>query len=536
MLSLFLVLGLGCVVSAQRFIDENLFASAATFNTHLTELVNLGLRATGSPRHYAFIEYLDRIIQTIPAVNVSYNYYDLYKWNTANDQTLYEAGHLSLSSAGINTTLEVAGAVPFSFPNKQKPATGELVYIPYGVTNFSSYNLTGRILLRDYNYQQTSIPYSLVEFTGIYETPDYTELLNSSFERPFLNEAQPTTDMVAAGRAGAIGYICGFDLPRQVVQSSYYPSEGTHFRIPGVFVGAEELDVLKAAVGTSTQASVTVDGVAEYGFTKEIFATLPGMTEDTIYIVSHTDGNTAVQDNGPIALLTLLQYFAAQPLSTRNKTLTFVFTAGHLTLAREGDFMLARALNATYDFDKTAFVIPLEHMGTREIFARNRTDGGPGRELYFSGKNEVMLWSVGPVEPARNAVIEAVKHRNLDRVLVSNGLSVPNTSQVPYFTSFGGLGTYFNENLLPTSAIISGPWSLFQPAYGVSAVNVPRFRNQTLAFGDVILALDPYSKNELAGNYTMFRQMRAEGFPSVDISPLKPEHFAPGYFTDKPYF
>lgn len=77
--------------------------------------------------------------------------------------------------------------------------------------------------------------------------------------------------------------------------------------------------------------------------------------------------------------------------------------------------------------------------------------------------------------------------------------------------SVGGLGTSFHQHLFPTTSIISGPWSLWAPKFGALAVDYNRLRDQTRAFADVIAAVQPLSKQQIAGNYTEYRQRRAAG-------------------------
>lgn len=102
------------------------------------------------------------------------------------------------------------------------------------------------------------------------------------------------------------------------------------YRITGIFVGVEVAELLKTAASQGLSAELDVRGDMALATSKEIFATLPGMTADTMIITSHTDGKTWIQDNGVSGVLALARYFAAQPESSRNKTLQFVFTTSHL--------------------------------------------------------------------------------------------------------------------------------------------------------------------------------------------------------------
>nr|GFD54126.1 hypothetical protein [Tanacetum cinerariifolium] len=98
-----------------------------------------------------------------------------------------------------------------------------------------------------------------------------------------------------------------------------------------------------------------------------------------------------------------------------------------------------------------------------------------------------------------------------DRVIVAPGISKPDRSRVPTYSSFGGIGSYYHNALLPTTSLISGPWSLWAPRFGSSAVDVSRLRAQTLATGDVYLALDKIPRKQILGGYAEYRRRRENG-------------------------
>ncbi|CCG82970.1 protein of unknown function [Taphrina deformans PYCC 5710] len=524
-----------CTGSVQAQVittNDTAFPSSSFFATALKDLGVFGLRSPASPRQYAWIDYLDRELKLLPNMRLNYGVFDLFKWQTNADKTLYEAGSLKIVSSSGNKTIDIAGAVPFSAPIE---TTGQIVYVPPG-GNISNYNVSGKIVLMDFTF--TALPYTLFASLapaslGYYRTPDTDALLSGSYARPYTYS--PEADMLSAANAGAVGFISGFNVSRTDVQSYWDPHGGLLQTIPAVYVGVEETNRLKLEALAGSKVSIAIDAFEEPAITKEIYATLPGLTKDRIIIVSHTDGNTQVQDNGGIAVLALARYFAAQPLSSRNKTLEFAFTSGHLAYYVDGDVSLARKLDFEYDDEgDVALILPMEHMGTREILARDRTNGTAGQDLTFTGRGEPMVWCVGPSTPVISAVTNAVKRRNLDNVFVMQGAGLSNTSQVPYYSSFGGIGTSFHNYLLPTSSIISGPWSLWAPQFGAAAVDIDRLRNQTLAFADVINAVSPLSKQAIAGNYTQFRSMRAAGYPTVNNVAVS--QFPAGYWSqNRPY-
>lgn len=298
------------------------------------------------------------------------------------------------------------------------------------------------------------------------------------------------------------------------------------YRIPGIFVGVEVAELVKKAATQEILAELDVRGEICPSTSKEIFATLPGMTSDTIIITSHTDGNTWIQDNGVSGVLALARYFAAQPESSRNKTLQFVFTTSHLHYSTDGNIEFAKRLDRAYDNGNTTLVFPLEHMGAKEILPTPRLEKHlPGQDLAYTGKGEVTLWAVGPSDSLRKAIIDAVKYRKLDRMSVMPGIGFPNSTVVPEFQSFGGIGTSYHMALIPTMAIVSGPWSLWAPYFGADALDFDRLRQQLLAAGDVLLNVDGLSREEIAGGYLKYRQERAAGKPTAYQKP--PPEFAP---------
>jgi hypothetical protein len=90
----------------------------------------------------------------------------------------------------------------------------------------------------------------------------------------------------------------------------------------------------------------------------------------------------------------------------------------------------------------------------------------------------------------------------------------------------GGLGIAFHKRLIPTLAMISGPWSLYDPVFGRRALDFNRMRAQLLAAGDSVLALDGLPTAQIAGDYLEMRERRAQGAPTCP--PERYPQFAPG--------
>lgn len=488
---------------------NDVFPSVEDFRDIATVVGALGLRTPASPRHNILIDYLLAQLAYIEPLEVTTQDFSIRKWQTLDDSTLLQSGKLSIHGANVSTQeIPIIGAIPWTSPTNHRPIHAPLVYVPQSV-NLTTSDVTGKIVLRDFG-PTSDIPYQLFFQLGIYRSNDTQVLVNSSYDRPYTGA--PHRDLLDASLADAAGYVSLFNVPREDIESYFDPHEGTHYSLPGVYAGSEEARVLKKAAEQGLSASMSVEAEVRDTTQRQITARLQGSTNETIYVVCHTDGNTYVQDNGVSALVNMAQYFGKLPMENRRKTIEFVFTTGHLGYASDTTITLAERLDTSYDHDETVLVVALEHMGTREILPIGSSSGAAnGRALQFTGQNEIMVWCVGPSEYLQNISIASVKARNLDRLFITPGTSVPDVDTVPEYSSFGGLGTSFHQHLIPTTSIISGPWSLWAPRFGALAVDYNRLRDQTRAFADVIAAVQPLSKQQIAGNYTEYRQRRAAG-------------------------
>ena len=480
-------------------IEDTGFPPNSAFQRVLNKLEATGLRSTASKAHDDFIAWIKDELAEIPGIEIEEDPYEIFRWQTRAGMALGEAGKLTLGSREIS----IAGVVPFSLPTSC-PTVGPLYSLP--IEQPFDAAVRGKIVLR--RLPTNSIPSALGFIPSYFRTSDLNVDLLSRYERPSFWEHPMHHDLIAAGEHGADGIIFFTDLPREQLASYWDPHQGTHYRTPALIVGHEEAEILQR----NLEAKVAIEVFAEANpaVTKNVIATLPGQVSERIIYASHTDGNTLVQENGVAALLTLAKYFSFLPKSGRRRTLQFAFNTAHLHVSKEGSGRHAEELDVGYEKDDVALVIPLEHMGTREIEAFPHSSGS-GRELRFTGRGELMLWCVGPSPLVVAAVEDAVVRRKLDRVLITRGTSIPKRGRVPLFDSLGGLGTLYHNCLVPTTSLISGPWSLFAPSFGQDAIDVTRLRNQTLAAGDVYLALEKASKEQIGAGYLAYRRRRAEG-------------------------
>lgn len=495
-------------------VDAARFTSAADLRQMMSTVVGFGeLRNAGSEGGEKTIDWLANELGKLPGMQVRTTSFELPRWQptTPNPKgpgrTLELAGGLAVTTSTGTQTVPVGGAIPFSLPTGTVGQSGQLVYLPAG-TAITPENARGKIIVRD--VPKASLPFIGLAVLAYYLTPDLYGNLLSPFERPFLGTDGPLAeDLIAAGQAGAAGYISVFNVPRDQIRGYYDPHWGTHLKLPAVYVGVDEGEALKKLAVNGGSANVSVQAERDIATTRNLFATLPGGSAERVVLNTNSDGIGWVQENGTVGLLSLAKYFASLPLQCRPRTIEFAFGSGHLHMAREGNHAIAKQLDHEYDSGTVAYAMVLEHLGTKELLPYSRWPA-PGKTLKFSGKAEPAIWATA-TKPLATATVEAVKRRQLGRTTVARGIDVPSSAHVPAICGFGGIGGYFNSFLVPVVSTISGPWSLWAPSYGESAVDFDRMRTQLLVAGDVILASNSVSRTDIAGPYLKYREQRAAG-------------------------
>lgn len=512
-------------------IDADGLASQAQLREWNARTAQTGLRTTGSAAHQDVVDWLEEEMLAIPGVSTRSLGYQIKRWqptpraDNGRGRSLAKAGGLKVTEAGGEAQqVPVVGAVPYALPTGKRGQAGDLVYLPPDL-EISPATASGKIVIRD--FPDAGVPYAGLFALSYFLTPDLLGEAANDYDHGGFADGPLHADLVAAGRAGAAGVVVAFDFPREQVLGYYEPHRGMHYRMPAVGVGVEEAERLKRIAAEGGSARVAVLAETDRATTRSLIATLPGTSTERIVFGTNTDGNTWVQENGHAGMLALAHYFADLPMQCRPRTFEFVFATGHLHFSAEGTMDYARMLDEEYDSGTVAFAFAIEHLGTREVLPVARADG-PGRELRYSGLGEAHGWFAGDSPALAAAAIEATVRRGLDRTAVLRGADVPQPGRVPPHCSFGGIGGTYHGHLIPTMAMISGPWSLWAPTFGEQAIDFDRMRSQVLAAGDTVLALDDVAREVIAGPTLAYRQARAAGAPTCDHERQPEEAPGPG--------
>jgi hypothetical protein len=504
-------------------VDAGAFPSASELMRLNRKMGSFGERPTASPAHRKFVNWLARKAAAIPRVEQRSLRYRVNRW-------LERRSSLAAGPAGELERVPVANAVPYSGRTGPDGVRAPLVYLPEG-EEIGAHDVAGKIVVRD--AVPGSIPNAV--FTALMWSaydPDLDLTLDplGTYERDFLGYDGRIDDLRAARTGEAAGLVFVHDFPRAQVKGQYAPYEGERWRVPAVYVGADEGERLKRLAAEGASARLRVFAQSKRVWTRSVITTLPGLSPERIVLASHTDGINALWDNGPIAILALARYFASLPIECRPRTLELGFTTAHLyqqlrpPRRETGAGVYAAELDRGYEEGTVAMVMAMEHMGARQYDAVPRTDGGPGRELVPSELNEPSSFFSGQSPVLVERVTSAIAARDVRRSLVLRGADLPGLRLPPHH-SFGGEGTAYHNELIPTVALVTGPWTLFNPAFGIEAIDPELLRKQTLVFADLIESLEAVPRELIAGGYLAEREARellcsldSRGFGVVDCT------------------
>lgn len=210
----------------------------------------------------------------------------------------------------------------------------------------------------------------------------------------------------AARRAeakGAAAVIDVFALPGNLRYQSY----PANTKIPTFNLGREEgmaVRDLMTAGGAAPRLKLRMDVETVPNLkTSLVWGTLPGASDEKIYIIAHRDGwFDAAGDNasGVASMVALAEYYAKIPVAKRRRTIVFVGLDGHHN-SGEGagagrEWMVANRNNGM--FAKTALMINCEHPSTVQTYTiRSAIRWGntyTAQEWYAGGPNRPKLQDI----------------------------------------------------------------------------------------------------------------------------------------------
>lgn len=351
---------------------------------------SFGPRLTGNAAHKGFIEYLKNEIHSLGIETYSEPYF-FNRWEEKRSS-------LVIHDETGDKDVHISSVFPYSGETDENGITAELSLITDQRLGFLG--LAGKIAvvkIDEMNFLPSTIAFHirnrLPESASIpekYNGPVATSFVNF----PFLQNAKA---------AGCKAVVCVWDgMSDDMIEGQYLPFILDYQGLPCVWVNATDGQTVISAAKRHIQSTLTVEAEKEYNCSTETFyCILPGENKsEAILINTHTDGTNCIEENGPLAMLTMLKYFKEKKL---DRTLIFVFATGHFrlpnfkTVAGGGVQATSKWLASHTDLwdgkdghIKAVACVSIEHLGSvmwKDRFGVYQKVGDVETELVYTGND-----------------------------------------------------------------------------------------------------------------------------------------------------
>lgn len=355
------------------------------YQQQIDRLRELGPRPSGSKAHQT-------LIADVAAELLALGY------DVQRDAHAFERWDVSPERVGLRLGTQqvpVSSAWPYSGQTGSAGVTAPLVLVRGVRKNWKV--ASGKIAVIDVHNIDLPTKFLLDSWNG-------GDLPFEKVANPVLGSELAGTDLTKASQAGVLGVIAVWHgISDEAAQGQYLPFTRDYQGIPAVWVPQSRRQEVLSAAERGDTASLIVDAQRSPASMDTLFAVSRGSgphAEESILVVSHSDGGNCVEENGHIGLLALARDAAESP---HDRTIVFVYTAGHLRIpavTKHGQATTAW-LDAHLDLwspqqnGLTAVAgLVIEHLGARHFTTdpstgRYATDGTLEPELLYATTREL---------------------------------------------------------------------------------------------------------------------------------------------------
>jgi hypothetical protein len=278
------------------------------------------IRFTGTPQARAFEDFLGRAF-----VDLGFQVQtDTYR----------------LMDGKAPKTLDVVAYYPFAASTRGKgPVTGRVLYAGVGdaavkalVARTPAAELAKSIVVVDMPLANGGARGTPKFFPGTFPDPMPA---NYTAPNPASQGGRPSMEAVE-DRCQAL-VLCYTDVSNEAARYNWLPFSDKHRRTPALWVGREDSRYLANVSGKATMtlrcdAKLTPDARAD-----TIVATLPGPSDEVVFLTTQTDGPNECNENGGLGVLALATYAARLPPGKRKRTLVCSLPTGHYAAGAVAD-------------------------------------------------------------------------------------------------------------------------------------------------------------------------------------------------------
>ena len=452
------------------------------------------VRFTGTAQCRAFEEFLATEITRL-GFSLERDQYRLMSWSCDLERDC----HLSLAEQGKSPRdLDVIAYYPFAASTRTSgPVSGRVLYA--GVGDASVKELSSKTPAAELAESIVVVDMPLTgggaRSTPVLYPDRFPQGLSDPYRgpNPASQGGRPSMEAVE-GKCKAL-ILCYTDVSDDAARYNWLPFSDKHRTTPALWVGHAGSEALKAASGRATltlrcDATLSPDSRAD-----TLVATLPGQSQEVVFLTTQTDGPNECNENGGLGLLALATYAAKRPASERRRTLVVCMPTGHYAFGAVADAVsgsgrrggTAGAIEKRPDLLKRIVAqIALEQMGATEWSAADMTwkpTGQPAPDMWIptdkthDASNRIFIASTQAEDPHYSRAF-----------LVQSGMAP-------------GEGGVLRQQGLPGIGLMGTPQYFFRadPKGVIDKLDPKIMKNQVDFATKMMLLMDRLSVEQLSG-------------------------------------
>jgi len=374
----------------------------------------LGPRITCGAAHRKWITYLANTLSdmNLPVTRypVPVRYWEATAWSLEVTDQL-----------GKVTSIPVANYVPYAGETSAEGISAQLVDVEVGTAeNYPDKNVTGKIVLVDKTFPGDRSAKDYIGPLIATYPPDLDVSRLSLVGRPASGGGNNISVLLAMAKMhGAAAALVVLDLPPEAAARQFTPHQQREISFPALSLDRVQGAKLRALMAAgAVSAKLVLEAQRDDGAMIDyLVARLPGngKYKGAVCLLTHTDGQNAIEENGGPAMLSIAKHFSGIPVAQRDRDLYLVFSACHMkNLSEQTDPETFLKKMQPAIGEDIAMVFTIEHLGGKEWIV------SPDKTSYSAtGQRDMWILGMSDNQVLKSVTLNELKKRNLTKLLVT---------------------------------------------------------------------------------------------------------------------
>jgi hypothetical protein len=373
----------------------------------------LGPRITCGEAHRKWITYLASRLSEMGLNAARYpvpvRYWEATAWS------LEATDH-----SGNVTSIPVANYVPYAGETSAQGISAQLVDLgPGAAADYTDKNVAGKIALVDKSFPGNRSAKDYIGPLIASYPPDLDVGRLSLVGRPASGGGNNISALLATAKEnGASAAVVVLDLPPEAAARQFTPHQQREISFPALNldrVQGAKLRALMAAGPVSArlvlQAKRDDGAMADY-----LVAKLPGngKYKGAVCLLTHTDGQNAIEENGGPAMLAIAKHFCGVPAAQRDRDIYLIFSACHMKNGSENTDPAAFLKMQPAIAKDIAVIFTIEHLGGKEWRVSQDKAG-----YAATGERDMWILGMSDNQTLKSISLDELKKRNFTKLLVT---------------------------------------------------------------------------------------------------------------------